>query len=216
MRGVRLARARREVVLSGLFFDLQGGIWRASPQAFRLYVLLAFRVTHDAQNIDGETVKPGQYRRSLRQLARDLHVRDWRVIRHALLELSGAGLITLERSTHQPGAENAPDWCEKRATKNAPRDRKPQLISLNGYSELQVPGAKNVAEQEDLRSSRTSRPAFAGPARSSGRDERRDALGTIADLVRTRVDRTGVTEADAHAAVLREKPTLAALAGIAS
>ena len=83
MRGLTLSR--RDLRLSPVFFT--STIWRASPLALKLALFLISKANHPDTDVDGEVVHRGEYRRSLRQLAQDLGVKDARSVRRAVMKL---------------------------------------------------------------------------------------------------------------------------------
>ena len=135
MRGLTLSR--RDLRLSPVFFT--STIWRASPLALKLALFLISKANHPDTDVDGKVVHRGEYRRSLRQLAQDLGVKDARSVRRAVMELVELKVVSLARDRHQTAASDAPDCSVRRATSNAPRNRKHQVIIVNGFQSLKWP-----------------------------------------------------------------------------
>lgn len=169
----------RRVNLTPRFF-LEHPAWRCSPLATKLYLFLVSKANHPAVDVGGDVVLPGQFRRSLRLLAKDLAVKDPRFVRAALLELCSVGRISLQRLTPQPAASHA-------AASDAVRDRKSQLINVNGFNELRAAVASDAAESTSYGSTGRRR----SNDRSSLTPDQRTEI-QIRDRAQMRAERQGI------------------------
>jgi hypothetical protein len=145
-QGLHVQDAQRRVSVPASF--VEHPVWCASALATKLYLLPVIRANHPDIDVDGELVRRGQYRRSLRKLTDDLHVKDSRTVRGALGELVQLQLVTVHvpQETQNHHAQNAALGRKECAAKNALRLGRPQLISVNGFNEMQASAAKNAAE----------------------------------------------------------------------
>jgi hypothetical protein len=200
MKGVRFGLARRELAMSGPFFETL--LWRrASAGALKLWVWLAFKAMHPAQDIDGEIVRPGQYRRSLARLASDVGLKDWRTARRALLELEAIGAVGVLQKMQEAPTNNAGASDILCPAKNVGLFRKPQLVNVCSVNELEDRPAKNVGEKDLYRSKSVGRrrPADAGPSPSEIAEAKRERH--IFDLARALSERTGLSHEAADAEI---------------
>jgi DNA-binding transcriptional regulator YhcF (GntR family) len=189
--------AQRRVNLSPRFF-LEHPAWTCSPLATKLFLFLFTRANHPPTEMqDGIVVQPGQFRRSLRRLARDLHVKDPRFVKRALTELCSAGCITLRRQTPQSVASSA-------VASDALQDRKSALVTINGFNALSAAVASDASQSTSYGSRRRRAPNGASSLSSDQRAEIQ-----LRDRAQMRSERKGIPVEEALRHVRAETETRA-------
>ncbi|MEP7307327.1 MAG: hypothetical protein ABJA98_17600 [Acidobacteriota bacterium] len=141
MKSITWDTSRR--VLLGPRFFVEHPAWNCSPLATKLFLFLVSKANHPPTDIEGETVGHGQYRRSLRLLAKDLRVKDPRSISKALAELCSVGCISMARSTPQAVASNASGSA---VAFDAQGDRKTSLVTICDFNHLSAAVALNASQ----------------------------------------------------------------------
>lgn len=206
MRGFRWAAGRSHVVIEPEVFAQANALWQVSPLAFKAYAWLFHKANHsDTPDFNGTAVMRGQYLVSFTRLATELGVRDARTVKAALLELVEIDAISikglLQKMSKAP-AESAEGISTKRPAKNVEASRKPQLITVCRFNDLQIAPAKNVEVKSSYRTQR-GKTRHADACASLPTHETQQA--NLMARARSRAEASG-RSVDEELAQLRQRP----------